>query len=75
MSMLVEISEEPRMHNGRIIKIGQCVKLPNSMALAMIKKGMAVKPSPVQQKVAAETRSKAKSDGKAARAQKKRSAK
>lgn len=73
MSMLVEISEQPRMHNGRIIKIGETVKLPNSMAIAMLKKGYAVKPTTAQQKASAEQRSKAKAEGKAARAQKKKS--
>jgi len=73
MSMLVEISEQPRMHNGRIAKIGECVKLPNSMALAMLKNGRATKPTTVQQKASSERRGKAKAEGKAARAQKKKS--
>ncbi len=73
MSMLVEISETNRMHNGRIVKIGQCVKLPNSMALAMLKRGHAVKPTAAAQKTSGEQRSKAKAEGKAARAQKKKS--
>lgn len=72
MSMLVEISEQPRMHNGRIVKVGQCIKLPNSMALAMLKKGHAVKPTTAQQKTSSEQRSKAKAEGKVARAQKKK---
>lgn len=73
MSMLVKVSEEPRMHNGRIAKVGELIKLPNSMALAMLKKGLAEKPTEAQQKTSAERRSRAKTEGKAARAQKKKS--
>ncbi len=72
MSMLVEIAQTPRMHNGQIVKVGRCVKLPNSMALAMLKNGHAVKPAPGEHKKSGERRSKAKADSKAARAQKKK---
>ncbi len=57
MSMLVQVSEVDRMHNGRLVKAGELVKLPNSMALAMLKKNRATKPTDAQYKEFAETRS------------------
>lgn len=68
MSIAVEIRKQPRLHNGRLIKVGQIVKLPNPLALALKAKGYAVEPQESKGREFAEHRALARAEAREARA-------
>ena len=42
MSLLVQVMQQPRLVDGEVKELGETARLPNSLAIALKKKGFAI---------------------------------